>query len=98
MLTAFARDVDVIRGVAGDMTRLGAMAAGHKSESYAGLGVQMSGPGAVVARWSVGPADARGAARLTALGDRGRHARSAVGMASLPLNAAVEVEAIFELR
>lgn len=32
-----------------------------------------------------------------ALGDRGRHARSAVGTASLPLNAAVEVEAIFEL-
>lgn len=31
------------------------------------------------------------------LGDRGRHARSAVGMASLPLNAPVEVEAIVEL-
>lgn len=32
-----------------------------------------------------------------ALGERGRHARSAVGMASLPLNAAVEVEAIVEI-
>lgn len=32
-----------------------------------------------------------------ALGDKGRHARSAVGTASLPLNAAVEVEAIFEV-
>lgn len=31
------------------------------------------------------------------LGDRGRHARSAVGMVSLPLNAAVEVEAIIEV-
>ncbi len=31
------------------------------------------------------------------LGERGRHARAAVGMASLPLNAAVEVEAIFEV-
>lgn len=31
------------------------------------------------------------------LGDRGRHARSAVGMASLPLNAPVEIEAIVEL-
>ena len=72
VLTAFARDVDVVRAVAGDMTRLGAMAAGHKSESYAGLGVQMSGPGAVVARWSVGPADASSAARLTVLGDRGK--------------------------
>jgi len=31
------------------------------------------------------------------LGDRGRHARSAVGMASLPLGAAVEAEAIVEV-
>jgi enamine deaminase RidA (YjgF/YER057c/UK114 family) len=31
------------------------------------------------------------------LGERGRHARAAVGMASLPLNAAVEVEAIVEV-
>lgn len=30
------------------------------------------------------------------LGDKGRHARSAVGVAALPLNAAVEVEAIIE--
>lgn len=30
--------------------------------------------------------------------DVGPHARSAVGMASLPLNAPVEIEAIFELR
>jgi len=31
------------------------------------------------------------------LGDRGRHARSAVGMGSLPHNMTVEIEAIFEL-
>jgi enamine deaminase RidA (YjgF/YER057c/UK114 family) len=31
------------------------------------------------------------------LGERGRHARSAVGMATLPLNVAVEVEAIAEI-
>ena len=30
-------------------------------------------------------------------GDRGRHARSAVGVAALPLGAAVEVEAIIEI-
>lgn len=30
-------------------------------------------------------------------GERGRHARSAVGVAALPLGAAVEVEAIFEV-
>ncbi len=32
-----------------------------------------------------------------ALGERGKHARAAVGMASLPLNAAVEVEAVIEI-
>lgn len=32
-----------------------------------------------------------------AFGDNGRHARAAVGVAALPMNCAVEVEAIFEL-
>lgn len=42
---------------------------------------------------------ANGASDLLAeaLGERGRHARSAVGVASLPLNAPVEVEAVFEI-
>ena len=31
------------------------------------------------------------------LGERGRHARSAIGMASLPLDAPVEIEAIIEV-
>lgn len=31
------------------------------------------------------------------LGERGRHARSAVGVPALPLDAAVEIEAIFEI-
>lgn len=35
---------------------------------------------------------------LSVLGEKGRHARSAVGMASLPLNAAVEIELTVELR
>ncbi|MCC0019005.1 MAG: RidA family protein, partial [Rhodobiaceae bacterium] len=30
-------------------------------------------------------------------GDKGRHARSAVGVAALPLGVSVEVEAVFEL-
>ena len=34
---------------------------------------------------------------FAALGERGKHARSAVGTASLPLNAAVEIEAIIEV-
>lgn len=32
-----------------------------------------------------------------ALGEKGKHARSAVGVASLPLNASVEIEAIVEV-
>jgi enamine deaminase RidA (YjgF/YER057c/UK114 family) len=32
------------------------------------------------------------------LGDKGKHARSAVGMAGLPRGAAVEAEAIFEVK
>lgn len=34
---------------------------------------------------------------VAVLGDAGRHARAAVGMASLPLNAAVEIDAIMEI-
>jgi enamine deaminase RidA (YjgF/YER057c/UK114 family) len=45
------------------------------------------------------PAIMNGASDLMVeiLGDAGRHARSTVGMAVLPLDAAVEVEAIFEV-
>jgi enamine deaminase RidA (YjgF/YER057c/UK114 family) len=35
---------------------------------------------------------------VAVLGDKGRHARTTVGVAELPLDAAVEVEAIFEVR
>ncbi|CCB64348.1 MULTISPECIES: RidA family protein [unclassified Hyphomicrobium] len=35
---------------------------------------------------------------VAALGDAGRHTRSAVGVASLPLNACVEIDAIFKVR
>jgi enamine deaminase RidA (YjgF/YER057c/UK114 family) len=34
---------------------------------------------------------------VAVLGDKGRHARTTVGVAELPLDAAVEVEAIFEV-
>ncbi len=35
---------------------------------------------------------------VSVLGDAGRHTRSAVGVASLPLNASVEIDAIFKIR
>ncbi len=68
----FARDVDVMRAIAGDMTRLGAMAGTQEPGSYAGLGVQMSGPAGVVGRWSVDPPHAGLGGQLTVLGTRGK--------------------------
>jgi enamine deaminase RidA (YjgF/YER057c/UK114 family) len=46
-----------------------------------------------------GPKVMNGASDLVVevFGDRGRHARSTVGVASLPLDAAVEVEGLFEV-
>src|SRR5262249_36328501 len=46
-----------------------------------------------------GPKVMNGASDLmvTAFGDRGRHARTTVGVSALPLNAAVEVEGSFEV-
>ena len=46
-----------------------------------------------------GPKVLNGASDLmvTAFGDKGRHARTTVGVASLPADAAVEVEGIFEV-
>ncbi len=42
-------------------------------------------------------ADGASELRVAVLGDAGKHARSAVGVASLPLNAPVEIEAIIEV-
>ena len=46
-----------------------------------------------------GPKVLNGASDLmvTAFGDKGRHARTTVGVASLPADAAVEVEGVFEV-
>jgi enamine deaminase RidA (YjgF/YER057c/UK114 family) len=46
------------------------------------------------------PAVMNGASDLmvAVLGDKGRHARSTIGVAELPLDAAVEVEAMFEVQ
>jgi enamine deaminase RidA (YjgF/YER057c/UK114 family) len=34
---------------------------------------------------------------VAVLGERGRHARSAVGMGSLPMNISVEIEAVMRI-
>lgn len=61
--------------------------------------VKVVGFVACVPEFTGAPAVVNGASELfgTAFGERGVHARSAVGVASLPLDAAVEVEAVFEV-
>ncbi len=71
ILAQFARDVDVLRAIAGDMTRLGAMTAGGH-ENLSGLGAQMTGPAGLVARWSVDPDQASGGAQVTLFGAVGK--------------------------
>lgn len=68
----FARDVDLIRSIAGDMTRLGAMAGTNDDAAYGSLGVQMSGPSGVAARWSVNPVQTAETTQISLLGVSGR--------------------------
>ncbi len=62
--------------------------------------VRLGGFVACAPTFSQHPAVVNGASDLAVaiFGDAGRHARAAVGVASLPLDAAVELEAIFEVR
>lgn len=61
--------------------------------------VKVSGFVACTADFTDHPKVVNGASDLLVevLGDAGRHARAALGMAALPLGVAVEVEAIFEV-
>lgn len=73
VVAQFARDVDLIRAIAGDMTRLGAMAGGAAGDSaYGSLGVQMSGPAGVISRWSVMGVSTTDGAQITLLGSGGK--------------------------
>jgi enamine deaminase RidA (YjgF/YER057c/UK114 family) len=58
--------------------------------------VKVNGYVAVAPGFHDAPAviDAASKAVLTALGDRGKHSRLAIGVATLPLNACVEVEMV----
>jgi predicted dehydrogenase len=68
----FARDVDLVRCIAGEMTRLGAMAGAVGANAFSSLGVQMSGPEGIAARWSVVPIQSAEGAKITLTGPRGR--------------------------
>jgi myo-inositol 2-dehydrogenase/D-chiro-inositol 1-dehydrogenase len=70
VLAHFVRDMELVRKLAGEMTRIGAMASRADDVDYANLAVQMSGPEGVLARWSVVPAGRDPGAKLTLIAGR----------------------------
>ncbi|XVV12439.1 RidA family protein [Actinoplanes sp. CA-131856] len=87
-----------------ELARLCALNALAAIESLVGLGrvgkvVKLTGFVASAPGFTGQPAVINGASNLfgDVFGEQGRHARSAVGVAELPLNAPVEVEVIVEL-
>lgn len=63
VLGHFARDVDSIRALAGDIVRVGALGSSNPQAAYANLTVQMSGEGPAVIRWSILPPSDNSAVR-----------------------------------
>lgn len=51
----FARDVDLIRALGGEVVRIGALGSPNPQTAYANLTVQMSGESPTVIRWSILP-------------------------------------------
>jgi myo-inositol 2-dehydrogenase/D-chiro-inositol 1-dehydrogenase len=72
VLAAFARDVDLVRCLCGEVNRIGAMGAASEDAAYAHLGVQMSGATAALARWTVVPGQGEADGRLLAIGTSGK--------------------------
>ncbi len=68
----FARDMDLARPLAGELTRLAAMAPTSEPAGYANLGVQLSGPAGTLVRWSGGAVETNPGLRITVVGSRGR--------------------------
>ena len=67
----FARDVETIRTICGEIVRLGAAGAPRDDSAYANLGVQMSSPSGLIARWAVEPAGSASGGTLTLRGSQG---------------------------
>ena len=67
-----ARDVEVLRAVAGAVRTVSAVGPRMADASYASLQVQMTGPGAATLRWAAAPmTDQLSRASLTLIGERG---------------------------
>ncbi|HZZ71852.1 MAG TPA: hypothetical protein VFE24_06335 [Pirellulales bacterium] len=68
----FARDVDFLRWLDGDIARLAAQAGSQADSNYANLAVQMSGALELPLRWTVGPQQGTLAARIALVGSEGQ--------------------------
>lgn len=92
-----ARAQDLSRGIALDLLASAAAALGSVDD-ISGV-VRLTGYVRSAPGFEGQPAVINGASDLfvAVLGEAGRHARSAIGVAELPLGAAVEIEAIFEV-
>jgi enamine deaminase RidA (YjgF/YER057c/UK114 family) len=93
-----AAAAQLARGIALDLLASAAAAMGS-IDGVAGV-VRVTGFVRSAAGFEGQPAVINGASDLLVelFGESGRHARSAVGVSELPLGAAVEIEAIFEVR
>jgi predicted dehydrogenase len=74
VLDHFCCDVDLLRKLCGELAQLGAMGTAGDELAYGNLGVNMTGPSGLLARWSVGPVEhsQTGGARLILTGSRGK--------------------------
>lgn len=72
VVRTLARDVEVLRAVAGGVRTVSAVGPRVADATYASLQVQMTSPGPATLRWAVTPtADATSTATLTLIGERG---------------------------
>ena len=72
VLEQFARDAYVMRQIAGRINRVGATSAHTGDAAWASLGIQMTGDGQMLLRWSVEPGDPDRGGRVVLIGARGR--------------------------
>ncbi len=72
VLGQFARDVEYVRTLLGDVSKINAMGGASSQSPYANLSVHMTGGHDIVARWSVSPSVDEPSAQLALIGARGK--------------------------
>jgi predicted dehydrogenase len=72
ILRQFTRDVALLRAVAGDVNKIGAMGPAETDATWSNLNVQMSGEHGVVLRWSMQPPAEGSPGRLVLYGSKAK--------------------------